>query len=89
MTVLRPYWCCFQLLNDNDEELSLNQFVDEARKNNNDKESSDQSVFKNEEIADDDELINLFDKLDLNIPENRTCICSDDRMTKHCNLIEP
>ena len=91
LAVLRPYWCCFQLLNDNDEKLSLNQFIDEAKKAiANESIDQNKSEIKSEDTTStDDDLINLFDKLDLNIPENRTCICSDDRMTKHFNLIEP
>ena len=104
LSVLRPYWCCLQFLNDNDTVL-LTDHIESLKNSTLDKSGYDSSASssnantpKHSPRVDDSARntesieINLSEHLrsiSLASANSRTCICSDDRMTRHYNLIEP
>ncbi|CAF0704332.1 unnamed protein product [Brachionus calyciflorus] len=87
ISVLRPYWCCLQLLNDHDS-INLDEYLENFKK--------DGLKFKNEETnnakncldiesnsMDTSDEISKIDNL-----AARTSICSDLDMMQHYNLIQ-
>nr|QDF21420.1 histone deacetylase 6 isoform X2 [Brachionus koreanus] len=79
LSVLRPHWCCLQLLNDDDESISLNEFLDIQK--NDFKIPKRGSKSKNFERT-------LRSDLKLDDIKTRTCVSSDLEMMKHFNLIQ-
>ena len=88
LSVLRPYWCCLQHLNENDT-ISLEEFITVSKQNRKinhaNPVTNNLELFKEEESL--ESVRESLTKLELSKPKSRTCLCTDDRMTKHSNLI--
>lgn len=84
ISIQRPYWYSLQLLNENDD-ITLEAYLDdyEKKKSDNEKEVDPKTEVKNEELD-----IHLS-QLNISGFKQRSCICSDEFMTKHLNLIAP
>jgi hypothetical protein len=97
LSAARPYWCCLQLLNDSDENLNLDQFIQNHKNKLQEIKSKEieneiKNTIKNEKIVNDKDLNEKLENININInnvPSKRTCICSDEKMMMHANIIEP
>ena len=93
LAVLKPYWKCLQHLNDQEESMGLNKYLDEWDKtyrqnvkfysNENPPETFDLTGFyplysDDENLILDKEIDLLIEKTDLFVPEQRTCVCGDE-----------
>jgi hypothetical protein len=101
-TVLRPYWCCLQQLNDTNQALSLNDYLerfDEIRKTikfydvNNPPEEFPLFGFhpfmnEDEAKAINEEVDELIKNTDLTFAPKRTCLCTDEKMMEHHHLLD-
>ncbi len=113
ISVLRPYWYCIQLFNENNPTHSLEDYLKNYIKRYSLKISSKKKIFENfsiflffsndtkennSDLKQDDigslssesrDISDLLEDLSLtgNNGNNRTCICSDEIMSTHFNLI--
>ena len=99
LSVLRPYWCCLQFLNDNDTVL-LTDHIESLKSSALDKSACESSANTPKHSPRLAESTTGTESIEINLSEHlrsislasansRTCICSDERMTRHYNLIEP
>lgn len=83
------------MLNDNDENLNLDIFIQNQKNKLQEKKAKEieneaKNIIKNQNQSHD--LCDKLEKLNLKIndvPSKRTCICSDEKMMMHANIIEP
>lgn len=101
-SVLRPYWCCLQNLNEINLNIELEEYLAKFEEKRKDiKFYTDETkpeefqltgfypLYTDDENRELDVAIDkLIENTDLSWPKKRTSICSDDRMMLHSNLVD-
>ena len=102
IAILKPYWKCLQHLNDQEESIGLNKYLEEWDKtyrqnvkfysNENPPESFDLTGFyplysDDENLRLDKEIDSLIEATDLFVPDRRTCVCGDESSISLLNKV--
>ncbi len=85
IAIQRPFWYNLQLLNESDE-ISLEDFLEDYQKKKIEKNKESDRVKKENKVGELDVDLSQLSIADF---KQRSCICSDELMTKHVNLIAP